>query len=108
MDNTLMSSLKHQIELLKRHVKILDVLVSSDKPIGILKLSKMTTYPPHQVRYSLRELEQAKIIGPSTKGASLGGEGKEIVVNLDRELDAIRNAVDSLSGEVKAIQAKLK
>lgn len=60
--------IRHELELLKRHVIVLKKVIESG-PIGIMKLSLDTGIPDHRVRYSLRVLEQQGLITPSTQGA---------------------------------------
>jgi predicted transcriptional regulator len=57
-----------EMDILKRHVHILQILQKS-QPMGIIKLSEMTGFPQHMVRYSLRILEQDGLIEPSQQGA---------------------------------------
>ena len=57
-----------ELEILKRHVHVLKVL-QKNQPMGIIKLSELTKYPQHMVRYSLRILEQDGLIEPSAHGA---------------------------------------
>ncbi len=57
-----------ELDILKRHVAILKTL-HENQPLGIIKLSELTGYPQHMVRYSLRILEQDGLIQPSPQGA---------------------------------------
>jgi len=57
-----------ELDILKRHVKVLKVL-KENEPAGIIKLSELTKHPQHMVRYSLRILEQEGLIEPSPQGA---------------------------------------
>ena len=57
-----------ELDILKRHVKVLKVL-KENEPAGIIKLSELTNHPQHMVRYSLRILEQEGLIEPSPQGA---------------------------------------
>jgi predicted transcriptional regulator len=64
----MLSNLRREIELLERHITVLD-LVLKNGPVGIIKLSAMSGLPQHKVRYSLRVLEHKGLIRPSQKGA---------------------------------------
>ncbi len=64
----LTSVIENELDILKRHIHILNVL-QENQPMGIIKISEYTGYPQHMVRYSLRILEQEGIIEPSSKGA---------------------------------------
>lgn len=64
----LTSVLETELDILKRHVDVLKTL-RENQPMGIIKLSELTGYPQHMVRYSLRILEQDGLIEPSPQGA---------------------------------------
>ncbi|HMA83203.1 MAG TPA: hypothetical protein VKP59_03145 [Candidatus Thermoplasmatota archaeon] len=64
----LTSVIENELDILKRHIHVLTVL-KEHQPMGIIKLSELTGYPQHMVRYSLRILEQEKLIEPSSRGA---------------------------------------
>ncbi len=64
----MLSNIEGEIELIRRHVKILK-LVIKNQPIGIIRLAKLSRLPQHKVRYSLRALERSGIIKPSLQGA---------------------------------------
>jgi len=69
-----------ELDILKRHIHVLKTLQES-QPMGIIKLSELTKYPQHMVRYSLRILEQDGLIEPSPQGAVTTGDvGKTMVI----------------------------
>jgi Uncharacterized protein conserved in archaea len=78
--------LTSEVELLRRHVLMLRI-TKENQPIGIIRLAEMMDLPKHKVRYSLRLLEEAGLIEPSTGGAKVtdGYDNfmKEIVTYLD-------------------------
>ncbi len=88
----MLSNLINEVELLKRHVLILK-LVMKNEPIGILKLSELSGIPQHKVRYSLRVLEQRGVIKPSSKGAV--------------STKKTTKALEALPGELRNISKKL-
>jgi predicted transcriptional regulator len=89
---------QHELELLKRHVIVLNKVMGSG-PIGIMKLSLETGIPDHLVRYSLRVLEQQGLIAPSTQGAVATRSAKEAFVEFRDELARI----GAMTEEIKSI-----
>jgi predicted transcriptional regulator len=86
---------QHELELLKRHVIVLNKVIESG-PIGIMKLSLETGIPDHLVRYSLRVLEQQGLIAPSTQGAVATMSAKEAYVEFMEELERIEGMTDEI------------
>jgi len=84
-----------EIDILKRHVNILQKL-QKDQPMGIIKLSEITEYPQHMVRYSLRILEQDGIIEPSSKGAITTDKVPETINQLKITLKDISLSVNEI------------
>jgi predicted transcriptional regulator len=89
---------QHELELLKRHVIVLKKVMESG-PIGIMKLSLETGIPDHLVRYSLRVLEQQRLIAPSTQGAVATKSAKEALSEFRDELTRI----EVMTEEIKSI-----
>ena len=106
MGSWITRNLAQQVDLLKRHAEILDALVKSNKPLGIIKLSKMTGHSPHLVRYSLRELENADVVKPSARGSNLTPQAKSFLANLNKEIAAIQNDLNDFSNKLQQIQKK--
>ena len=79
-----LSRVKYELGLLGRHVKILRLL-GEKGPLGIVKLSKLTGVPSHQVRYSLRVLQQSGFLEPTTKGAMINSKAKRFIAELENE-----------------------
>jgi predicted transcriptional regulator len=88
-----------ELDILKRHVNILKKL-QKDQPMGIIKLSEVTEYPQHMVRYSLRILEQDGIIEPSSKGAITTEKVPDTLKQLKFSLNSILSSVDELIQEL--------
>ncbi|MBU4221909.1 MAG: hypothetical protein KKA10_09845 [Euryarchaeota archaeon] len=86
---------RHELELLKRHVILLKKVMESG-PIGIMKLSLETGIPDHLVRYSLRVLEQQGLISPSTQGAVATRSANEAYVEFKDELERIEVMIDEI------------
>jgi len=105
MENTikekcaLTSVIETEVDILKRHVNILQEL-QKDQPMGIIKLSETTEYPQHMVRYSLRILEQDGIIEPSSKGAITTNKVPETLNQLKKSLKEISSSVNELIKEL--------
>ena len=105
MENTikekcaLTSVIETEIAILNRHVNILQKL-QKDQPMGIIKLSELTEYPQHMVRYSLRILEQDGIIEPSSKGAITTPKVPETLNQLKKSLKDISLSVNELIKEL--------
>jgi predicted transcriptional regulator len=93
--NIMLSNLRREIELLRRHVLILD-LVMRHEPVGIIKLSSISDLPQHKVRYSLRVLEQRGLIKPSQQGAVATEKARKYRVKLYEEALASRKDFESL------------
>lgn len=101
-------NIEQQIGLLKRHAEILDTLSKSEKPLGIIKLSKMTGHSPHLVRYSLRELENADAIVVSPRGAVLNAQSKSFLSNLNKEVSGIQDNLNTFSDRLKDLSFRKK
>jgi predicted transcriptional regulator len=91
----LTSVIEVELDILKRHVHILQTL-QKKQPIGIIKLSEVTNYPQHMVRYSLRILEQDGLIEPSQLGAITTIKVEETIGLLKETLSNISKTVDDI------------
>lgn len=92
----LTSVIETELDILKRHICVLKVL-EENQPMGIIKLSELTKYPQHMVRYSLRILEQDGLIEPSPHGAVTTGEVSKTMTLLKNTLKKIRDAADEIN-----------
>ena len=95
----LTSVIETELDILKRHIDVLKTL-QDKQPMGIIKLSELTNYPQHMVRYSLRILEQDGIIEPSSKGAITTEKVPKTFNELKNSLKKISNSVDNLIREL--------
>jgi predicted transcriptional regulator len=84
----MLTNLKKEIDLLRRHEKILQ-LVLENEPVGIIKLAELSGMPQHKVRYSLRILEQKRIIRPSPRGAMTTQKAKTYLKTYPKEIEAL-------------------
>lgn len=96
----MLTNLRREIELLRRHVLILD-LVMQNAPIGIIKLSAMSGLPQHRVRYSLRVLEHNGVIRPSQRGAVATRKARSYKEKLYSEALAMKKDFEALLEEMK-------
>jgi len=98
--SVLTSVIETEIDILKRHIHVLKVL-QNNQPMGIIKLSELTDYPQHMVRYSLRILEQDGLIEPSPRGAIITDAVPEVMASLKKSLSDIAVVTEEL---IKAIE----
>jgi predicted transcriptional regulator len=91
----LTSKIEYELDLLKRHVKMLK-LINEHKPIGIIKLSNLSKHPQHKVRYSLRMLEQEGLIMPSPDGAVPTDKVQDYLPVLKETLASMRSVIDEI------------
>jgi predicted transcriptional regulator len=84
-----------EMDILKRHIHILKT-VQEHQPMGIIKLSELTNYPQHMVRYSLRILEQDGLIEPSSLGAVTTDKVSKTMVNLKKILSDISKTAEDI------------
>lgn len=91
----LTSVIETELDILKRHIHVLKTL-QEKQPMGIIKLSELTKYPQHMVRYSLRILEQDGLIEPSPQGAVTTGEITKTMDLLKKTLNKISKTADEL------------
>jgi len=91
----LISVIETELNILKRHIHVLKTL-QEHQPMGIIKLSELTKYPQHMVRYSLRILEQDGLIEPSPQGAVTTGDVEKTMVILKKTLKEISDTAKDL------------
>ena len=88
-------NLKKEIELVMRHMKVLRVLREKG-PMGIRRISTETGIPKHQVRYSLRVLERADVLNPTSRGARLTDSVDEYIVELTLSLEDLERQLSEI------------
>ena len=84
-----------ELDILKRHVKVLKLL-KENEPAGIIKLSELTKHPQHMVRYSLRILEQEGLIEPSPQGAVTTKNVEKTVPKLRSKLEEMNKVISDI------------
>jgi len=91
----MLSRLEQEIELIKRHATILKFVVEK-APIGIMKLSELSGYPQHKVRYSLRVLEHQNLIKPSSEGAVATSKARKFIKFLPGKIKQLSRRLENL------------
>ncbi|WP_273837228.1 hypothetical protein [Halococcus sp. PRR34] len=90
--------LEQEVDTLQRHLEVLRMVLENE-PIGIVRMSNETGHPHHKIRYSLRVLEEASLIEPTSQGAATTKETSEFVAGLNGRIDDITTTVDEMSIE---------
>ena len=96
----LTSVIENELDILKRHISVLETL-QEHQPMGIIKLSELTGYPQHMVRYSLHILEQEGLIEPSSRGAVTTQKREAILNDLQ---DALRSIAKTSTDLLQKVQ----
>jgi predicted transcriptional regulator len=94
-DNSLSERLQTELELLERHIQMLQV-IRDEGPVGIIKLSEFTGFPQHKVRYSLRVLEGEGLIRPSPRGATITDRAPEFIIDFKDLLGEMEDKIRAL------------
>ena len=92
----MLAKIEEDIKRLARHTIVLNFVIRHHS-IGIIKLSELSGFPQHQVRYSLRVLEHHNLIKPSPQGAVATARGKKFMQNLDKKIENLRKGLLDLS-----------
>ena len=95
----LTSVIETELDILKRHIYVLKTL-QDKQPMGIIKLSELTDYPQHMVRYSLRILEQDGLIEPSPQGAVT-------TEKVSKTMDLLKNTLNNISKTAEELKKTL-
>ena len=87
--DTMIDGVEEEVEMLDRHLEVLQIVVNSE-PIGIVKMSNELGYDHHEIRYSLRILEEENLIEPTQQGAITTDETRSFIESFDGQIDDIR------------------
>jgi predicted transcriptional regulator len=90
--------LEQEVDMLQRHLEVLRKVIENE-PIGMVKMSNETGHPHHKIRYSLRVLEEASLIEPTSQGAATTDETNGFVPELDGRIDDITTTVEEMCVE---------
>ena len=93
--------LERELDTVERHLQVLRLVVANE-PIGIVKLSDASDYPKYKVRYSLRILEEASLVEPTSQGAVPTDRVSEFATDLNERLTASIDRLDSLKLDTPA------
>lgn len=88
-------SLIEDVELLERHISILNT-VKGNQPVGLIRLSEMTGIPKHRVRYSLKLLEQQGIIVATPEGATVSDRYDGFMNEISSYIDELATRIGKL------------
>ncbi|WP_227377632.1 hypothetical protein [Haladaptatus halobius] len=91
----MIDSVEKEVDMLKRHLEVLQMVVEHE-PIGIVKMSNQSGYAHHEVRYSLRKLEEADLIDPSQQGAVTTTQTTPFIETLGEQINDIRTRVTAM------------
>ncbi|WP_227377893.1 hypothetical protein [Haladaptatus halobius] len=91
----MIDSIENEVEMIGRHIDILEMVINNE-PIGIVKMSNELGYAHHEVRYSLRVLEEENLINPTNQGAVITDRAGPFIEDLDEQINDIRARLDAL------------
>lgn len=98
-------TLHSEIGLIERTLEIL-LLVREREPIGIRRLSRLGGREHHEVRSSLRVLEEDGYIESTADGAALTSEAGMFLAEVDDDIDGVTAQIDSLSARSSTTRAE--
>ena len=90
-----MDRLANQVEKERRDLRVLEADLEHG-PIGSVRLAAETGEPEHNVRYSLRMLENDGMVEPTPQGAVPVDDVDERVATINEGLDDLVERVDGL------------
>ena len=88
------SNIINEIAICSRHIDVL-YAVSLHQPIGIIKLAQQLDLPQHQIRYSLRVLENCEYIVAGATGATTPLQPDELITTLQAEIEALTSHINT-------------
>lgn len=88
-------TLTRELELIERTLGIL-LLVQEQEPIGIRRLSRFSGTEHHEVRSSLRVLEEDGYIESTPDGATTTPEAQTFLVEMDDDIDVVTAQINAL------------
>ncbi len=97
------SKLEEEMDIVRRHIKVLK-MVMENQPIGIIKLAQMMELPEHKIRYSLRILEQEKLIEPTPEGARVTKRAKKEIRTVRESVERIIKNAEEMLNELKEME----
>ncbi|SIR86869.1 Predicted transcriptional regulator [Haladaptatus litoreus] len=91
----MIDTVKAEVDMLERHLHVLE-MVRENEPIGIVKMSNESDHARHEIRYSLRKLEEANLINPTKQGAVSTDQTPSFIENLDEQLDKMQARIAAM------------
>jgi len=95
----LCDNIRDEIAICSRHIDVL-YAVLIHQPIGIIKLAQQLQLPQHQVRYSLRILENCGYIVAGTTGATIPLEPHELKHRLHAEIETLALHMEAFAAHI--------
>lgn len=93
--DTMIDGVEEEVDMLDRHLDVLQMVVNNE-PIGIVKMSNELGYDHHEIRYSLRILEEENLIEPTRQGAITTDETGSFIENFDGQIEDIGTRLTAL------------
>jgi predicted transcriptional regulator len=95
----LCGNIREEIRMCSRHIDVL-YAVLTNQPIGIIKLANQLGLPLHQIRYSLRVLENCGYIVAGPTGANVPMDADEVAKNLQSELELLTEEINAFNAYI--------
>ena len=83
-----------------RHIDVL-YTVLTHQPIGIIKLANLLGLPLHQIRYSLRILENCGYITAGPTGANVPMDADELTKKLQSEIELLTEEINAFNAYIQ-------
>lgn len=93
-----------EVDLIERHLEILGQ-VAEHEPIGIVTLARETGHPRHKVRYSLRMLEDAGLVEPTSTGAVTTEEAAAFAASAPDRIAELVDRLEALTARGAPLEA---
>lgn len=90
---SMVQRIESEIDTLDQHIRVL-LMVSRAEPVGIRKISAETGLQNHNVRFSVRLLEQQDLIKPSPEGLRTTEHTDAFIAETVEDMNSIKNKVD--------------
>ncbi|GAA0242191.1 hypothetical protein ACFFQF_20115 [Haladaptatus pallidirubidus] len=91
----MINSVGQEVDMLERHLHVLQMVVDNE-PIGIVKMSNESGHAHHEIRYSLRILEEENLINPTQQGAVSTDQTPSFIENLDEQIDEMQARIAAM------------
>jgi predicted transcriptional regulator len=85
----MIDGVEDQVDMIGRHLNVLQIVVENE-PIGIASMSDELNHAHHEIRYSLRALQEENLINPTQQGAVTTDRTIPFTEELDEQIDEIK------------------